>query len=431
MDRTLFTDLVRWKSSPTRKPLILNGARQVGKTWLLKHFGATCFANTVYVSLDSDETARNIFDSDYDVKRILDGLALLSGQQIVPNETLIILDEIQIAPRAITCLKYFCEDTPEYAVAAAGSLLGLAQLEGTGWPVGKVETLDLYPLTFCEFLNATDNERFVRLIIDRQYSTMALFSQKLEALLKQYYLVGGMPEAVNAFVRTGDLAQVRTIQKQILDDYRRDFAKHIPQKLWQRVVDVWESIPKHLSRENKKFVFGQIRQGARSKDYEEALTWLEQAGLITRVWHVSKPGMPLSAYTNRKAFKVFLSDVGLLGAMSELAPTAVLDESRIFTEFKGALAEQYVCQELRAACNMHPYYWSAENATAEIDFLAQTPTGAIAAIEVKAAENLQAKSLRFFADKYDVLAVRFSLSAYREEHWMTNVPLYATASAFM
>ena len=425
MRRTLMEQLVAWKNSPRRKPLIINGARQVGKTWLLKEFGRVHFESVAYVSLDNDPLARSYFDSGFDIARIIASLSLELDMDIQPGKTLIILDEVQAAPKAITSLKYFCENAPEYSVAAAGSLLGISATEGSGFPVGKVNMLDLYPLTFTEFLDATGTVRFAKLIESGDTEMMNAFSDRLAELLKQSYVVGGMPEAVNAYVAEQDVRAARATQLEILNGYVSDFAKHIPPRLLARSMLAWESIPRHLSQENKKFVFGQVRKGARAADFEESLAWLEQAGLIYKVRRVSKPHVPLSSYCGMSAYKVFMVDVGLLGAMSGLEPRDVVDGNKVFTEFKGAITEQYVCQQLVSECGLAPYYWSAENSSGEIDFLVQDG-GDVFAMEVKAEENLRAKSLRAFKDAHPVVkAVRFSLSGYREQEWMRNVPLYA------
>lgn len=425
MKRMLMDELVLWKSNPNRKPLVLNGARQVGKTWLLKEFGTRHFESVAYVSLDNDAVARSYFDMDLDARRIIASLSLQLNMDIVPEKTLIILDEIQACPKAITALKYFCESAPEYAVAAAGSLLGLSAHEGSGFPVGKVNMLDLHPLTFSEFLEATGNGRYAGLIESGDVNLMTPFAPTLEGLLRRYYVVGGMPGAVNAYLAGDDFRAARKVQEELLAGYERDFSKHVPPRLLGRMMLAWASIPRHLSRENKRFVFGQVRKGGRAADFEECLAWLEEAGLIHKVQRVDRPGLPLSAYTEQAIFKVFLLDIGLLGAMCELNPEAILAGSAVFTEFKGALTEQYVCQELIASCGFTPFYWSAENSTGEIDFLVQGG-GKIYPIEVKAKENLKAKSLRAFAGKYDgVHARRFSMSGYRDQDWMRNVPLYA------
>ena len=397
----------------------------MGKTWLLKEFGIRHFESVAYVSLDNDAVARSYFDMDLDAHRIIASLSLQLNMDIVPEKTLIILDEIQACPKAITALKYFCENAPEYAVAAAGSLLGLSAHEGSGFPVGKVNMLDLHPLTFSEFLEATGNGRYAGLIESGDVNLMTPFAPTLEGLLRRYYVVGGMPGAVNAYLAGDDFRAARKVQKELLAGYERDFSKHVPPRLLGRMMLAWASIPRHLSRENKRFVFGQVRKGGRAADFEECLAWLEEAGLIHKVQRVDKPGLPLSAYAEQAIFKVFLLDIGLLGAMCELNPEAILAGSAVFTEFKGALTEQYVCQELIASCGFTPFYWSAENSTGEIDFLVQDG-GKIYPIEVKAEENLKAKSLRAFASKYDgVPARRFSMSGYRDQDWMRNVPLYA------
>ena len=431
MERFLMDKLVEWKKDLRRKPLILNGARQVGKTWLLKAFGQAHFNNVAYVNFDNDETAKAFFEHNLDVRRIVANLALHTGVEIAPQNTLVVLDEIQEAPKALTALKYFCENAPEFAVAAAGSLLGLATHEGSGYPVGKVDTLDLHPMSFREFLDATGNKRLREMLNSADFATISAFKQKATDLLKTYYVVGGMPEAVNAHAQGANFQEVRAIQQSIVEGYQRDFAKHAPARLFPKMLATWESIPSHLSQENKKFVFGHIRQGARAKDYEETLTWLSNAGLICKVPRVTKPALPLPAYNDNKCFKVFLPDVGLLGAMSGLEPSAIVDGNAVFTEFKGALTEQFVCQQLVSDFQVQPFYWSAENSTGEVDFLVQRASQ-IFAIEVKAEENLRSKSLRAFQQKHThVNAVRLSLSDYRQQSWMVNVPLYAMTNASM
>lgn len=425
MQRKLMDRLVGWKGSERRKPLIVNGARQVGKTWILKELGRLHFESVAYVSLDKDERARRFFEPDLDPRRIVSSLSLHLDMDIDPGRTLVVLDEIQSCPAAITSLKYFCEDAQEYHVAAAGSLLGISATHGTGFPVGKVSTLNLFPLSFTEFLCATGSGRYAELVERGDHAMMDTFSDKLKELLRTYYIVGGMPEAVNAYIGTADVRDARGVQDQILTDYTSDFAKHVPANLLARTMLAWDSIPKHLSKENKKFVFGQVRKGARAADFEESLRWLEQAGLVTKVPRVSKPGMPLKAYRDQNAFKVFMLDIGLLGAMGGLSPAAMVDGGGIFTEFKGALTEQYVCQQLVSDCGLAPYYWSAENSSGEIDFLVQDGSG-VYPIEVKAEENLRAKSLRAFNERYEGMSPRrFSMSGFRDQGWMRNIPLYA------
>lgn len=425
MDRLLMSDLIEWKNKKSRKPLVLNGARQVGKTWLLKEFGKNHFENVAYIRLDNDATARLIFESDNNIKRIIDDLSIYTNEDIAPNKTLIIIDEIQEQPKAITTLKYFCEDAPQYYIAAAGSLLGLQVHSGTGWPVGKIESLNLYPLNFFEFLNATSNTKLLNKLYSGKISELSVFKQKLENLLKQYYLIGGMPEVVKNYIEKNNYDSAKKIQNQILQDYQNDFSKHIPEKLLQRTSEIWDSIPAHISQENKKFIFGNVRQGARAKDYEESIRWLENAGLVYKVQRINKPGIPLSSYVDNKSFKLFLLDTGLLCAMTGISKDIILKQNTLFTEFKGALTEQFVCQQLYSACNLKAYYWSASNSSGEIDFLVQDNQN-IYAIEVKAAENLKAKSLRAFKEKNsDCKCLRFSLADYREQDWMKNIPLYA------
>ncbi|MDO4258138.1 MAG: ATP-binding protein [Actinomycetaceae bacterium] len=425
MDRHAMSRLIDWKRNPRRKPLILNGARQVGKTWLLREFGAQHFENVAYISLDNSAVARAIFDTDPNPHRIIREISILTGRSIKAESTLIIFDEIQAAPRAITALKYFCEEAPEYAICAAGSLLGISIHEGSGYPVGKVNTINLYPLSFREYLDANDNRALRELLDSQETESINTFGPKAISLLREYYVVGGMPSAVSAFIEGASLQETREIQLQLLQDYTRDFSKHAPGRVFPRMIELWDSIPSHLSQENKKLIFGRVRHGARSKNYEESLIWLTQAGFIHQVPRVTKAALPLSAYNDHRAFKAFLLDVGLLGALADLPPESLLDGNRLFSEFKGALTEQYVCQQLISDCSVDPYYWSADNSSGEIDFLTQKD-GKIYAIEVKAEENLRAKSLRFFKEKNpEVHALRFSLSGYRDQEWMRNIPLYA------
>lgn len=421
--------LIAWKDKPRRKPLILNGARQVGKTWLLKEFGRTRFSNVAYINLDHNAVMREQFELGYDIPRLISAFQFETSEHIAEGETLIILDEIQECPRALTSLKYFCEEAPGYAIAAAGSLLGITIHDGTGYPVGKVETLDLHPMGFTEFLLATGNGNLAKLIAIDDPVMIDSFSSKLIPLLRQYYYVGGMPEAVAAFLERGMLEDAREVQNDILRGYERDISKHLSRTEAEHAIAAWESIPQHLGRENKKFVFGHIAKGARARNYQSGITWLEQAGLVTRVRRVTKPGLPLRSYADDSAFKLFLLDVGLLAAMAGLDKRTVIGGSSIFEEFKGALTEQYVCQQLISERGLAPYYWSAENSTGELDFLVQDGSR-VAAIEVKAEENLRARSLRTFKDKHpDITALRFSMSGFREQDWMRNIPLYAACNA--
>lgn len=424
MKRNLMKSLKEWKNSPYRKPLILSGARQVGKTWLMKEFGRTEYTNTVYVNFDQDINAAGLFEGSINPDRIILGLRALSGMEIDPDNTLIIFDEVQEAPRALTSLKYFCEEAPQYSIIAAGSLLGVALHAGTSFPVGKVDRMHLYPLNFQEFLYAMGEDAAAEILQTKDQRMITVLREKLSDLLRQYYYVGGMPEAVNYYKDNKEFAGVRQIQKNLLAYYQQDFSKHAESRLTERLNLVWSSIPAQLAKENRKFIYGQVRQGARAKDFELAIQWLSDCGLIHVIHRVTKPGYPLKAYEDLNAFKIYLLDVGLLGAMADLSSNTIVEGNRIFTEFKGALAEQYVLQELIAEDHLNPMYYSAENSRMEIDFIVQKGDEVIP-IEVKAEENLRAKSLRSYCEKYKPkTAVRFSMSDYREQDWMVNVPLY-------
>ena len=424
MERFAMKQLEEWYNRKNRKPLILKGARQVGKTWLMKEFGRTHFKHTAYVNFDNNKNMANVFEGDYDIDRILMAINIETGVKIHPEETLIIFDEIQESPKAIVSLKYFCEEAPEYAVIAAGSLLGVAIHKGVSFPVGKVDTLELNPLSFREFLMAMGEEGLSRLIEEVNISLIESFRVKYIDWLKKYYFIGGMPEVVSSFVEERDFTEVRRLQKRIIEMYEADFSKHTTANELPRIRMVWNSIPMQLAKENKKFFFGKIKEGARSKDFEIAIEWLLDCGLIKKVYNVSKPAMPLKVYTEFSAFKLYLIDVGLLAAMSELDAKSILDGNAIFVEFKGALTEQYVLQQLIAGTEFTPYYYSETKSEGEIDFLIQKGTN-IVPIEVKAEENLKAKSLRVYCHKFKPqMAIRTSMSNYREQDWMINVPLY-------
>ena len=426
MKREAFEKLRKWKSGTGRKPLILRGARQVGKTWLMREFGRECYGRTVYADLDADATIRAIFEQDIDVERIIRGLELAYGGRIDPDDTLIILDEIQEVPRALSSLKYFCERMPQYHIVAAGSLLGVALHEGTSFPVGKVDFLPLYPLTFKEFLGATGKDNLLELLETRDFELIKAFRQEFVECLKQYYFVGGMPEATARFSANMGYTEVREIHKRILLAFEMDFSKHAPSREVPRLRMIWQGIPAQLAKENRKFVYGLMREGARAKDYEMALLWLSDCGLIHRVSRVSKPDLPLRAYEDTKAFKVYLLDVGLMSAMSGLTPGTLLEGSNVFTEFKGALTEQYVCQQLVAA-GMPLFYWARERGNAEVDFVMQRGEDVLP-IEVKAETNLRAKSLKVYHEMYHPsLSVRTSMADYERQDWLLNLPLYAVA----
>lgn len=425
MYRDLMKDLIKWKESPERKPLTIRGARQVGKTWIMKEFGRLYFDNTVYINFDRERRLHDMLEEGLDPKRLITAIGALSGEKIVPEKTLIILDEIQEEPRALSALKYFCEEAPEYVIVSAGSLLGVALHEGTSFPVGKVDILKLYPLSFIEFLMALGKEDIADIIKEKDISLITSMKAILIEELKTYYIVGGMPEAVNCFVNKRDLNEVREVQEHLLDYYRQDFSKHAPVSLVPRLNQVWESIPAQLSKENRKFIYGQIEKGARAKDFELAIQWLSDCGLIHLVHRVKKPGIPLKTYQEMNAFKIYFNDIGLLAALGELPVSAFVDGNELFTEFKGALTEQYVLQQLISVNKVKAYYYSAENSKGEIDFLIQKNNG-VYPIEVKSSENLQAKSLKAFAEKYKLgNAIRISMSDYRKQDWMTNLPLYA------
>lgn len=428
MKRYAMQQLVDWKNKPNRKPLILKGARQVGKTWLMKEFGRQHFAKVAYVTFYNNQRMKRVFDDDYDIDRIIMNINIEAKVEVTPGDTLIIFDEIQEAPRALESLKYFCENAPEYAVVAAGSLLGVAIHKGVSYPVGKVDSIELHPMSFREFLEAMNEEQLASLISSKNHAMMSDFSSKYIFWLKNYYYVGGMPEIVQYFAEHKDYQEVRRMQKGILDQYEDDFGKHAANADLARIRMVWNSIPMQLAKENKKFFFGQIKTGARMKDFEVAIEWLLDCGLITKVYRVNKPAMPLKAYIDFAAFKLFLLDVGLLGALSELDAESILEGNEIFVEFKGALTEQFVLQELVAETEFTPYYFATDTSTFEMDFMIQKGKNVVP-VEVKAETNQQAKSLKAYCQKYaPEYAVRISMKNYHEEEWLTNLPLYAVSS---
>lgn len=425
MKRIETAELVRWKNSSSRKPLIIRGARQVGKTWLMKAFGREEYTQCAYVNFESNKALKNIFGDDFNINRIITALQIETGVTIDAKNTLIILDEIQEAPGALTSLKYFYENAPEYHIISAGSLLGVALNKHTSFPVGKVDFLDLYPLSFTEFLEAAGEKPLLDLLKSKDWTLIKTFRLKYIQLLKHYYYIGGMPEAVLAFTGNNDFNEVRSIQKRILAAYEQDFSKHAPNEIVPRIRMLWNAVPAQLAKENKKFIYGVIKQGARAKDYELAMSWLIDCGLIHKVNRVNKPGIPLKAYEDFSSFKLFMVDVGLLGALVDIDIKTLLNGSELFEEFKGALTEQFALQQLITDKELAIYYWSAENATAEIDFLVQF-SGQIIPVEVKAEENLKAKSLKVFCEKYKpATAIRTSMSDFRKEDWLTNLPLYA------
>ena len=424
MRRFALEKLKKWKNSESRKPLIIRGARQVGKTWLMKEFGRECFENVAYVNFDSNVRMKGVFEGQIDIERIILAIEIETGVTIERENTLLIFDEIQEVPRALSSLKYFYENAPEYAIVAAGSLLGVAMHKKTSFPVGKVDFMDLYPLNFQEFLCALGEERYVDILQGKDTDMVNTFKDKYIDRLREYYYVGGMPEVVQTYVDTKNFKKVRELQKNLINYYQQDFSKHAEMNLVTRLNLVWNSIPMQLAKENKKYIYGQVREGARAKDFELAIQWLLDCGLIHKVQRINKPSLPLKAYMDLNAFKVFLLDIGLLIAMTDLDVKVILEGNKIFTEFKGALTEQYVLQQLISENGVMPYYYSATNSQGEIDFVVQGKTSVIP-IEVKAEENLRAKSLKAFCDKYSPkFAVRTSMSDYRKQDWMTNIPLY-------
>lgn len=426
MERELFTKLERWMNKKNRKPLIIQGARQVGKTWIMKEFGARFYENTVYINFDNNKAMKDVFDLDFDLKRILSAIKIEYGKSFQAENTLIIFDEIQEAPKALASLKYFYENAPQYSIIAAGSLLGVALHQGTSFPVGKVDFLKLCPMSFNEFILAVGEKGLHEALRSQDYELINAYAGKYTDLLKKYYYVGGMPEVVQTYIDSDDLFEVREIQNNLLQYYEEDFSKHAPKEVVPRIMMVWNSIPSQLAKENRKFMYGVLREGARAKDFELAIQWLEDAGLILKSYRVSKPDIPLIAYMEMNSFKMFMFDVGLLTAKVGLSARLLLEGSRIFEEFKGALTEQYVAQELHAA-GYPLYYFATARSTGEIDFMLQGDLDCVP-IEVKAEQNLRARSLRAFCDKYKPgMAIRSSMSNYKQEDWLTNVPLYMLA----
>lgn len=422
MERLISRNLNLWKLHSNRKPLIIKGARQVGKTWIMKDFAKREFSSVVYVNFERDRELKGLFEQNYDITRIISTLEVFSSTDIEPGKTVIILDEIQEVKGGLTSLKYFYEEKPELHIMAAGSLLGLSIHKDQSFPVGKVEILDLHPLNFIEFLMACNEGKLIDLIVEERWEVIVTVKAKYIALLKHYYFVGGMPDAVSNYIQGSDLKEVRQIQRNILNSYELDFSKYADSRIIPRIKMIWENILPQLSKENKKFMYGALKTGARAKDYEEALIWLENYGLVHRVSRVKKANFPLKSYEDMKAFKLYVHDIGLLNAKGGLSEKVVIDSSSLFNEFKGSLTEQFVLQQFISR-DTELYYWS-EN-TAELDFLMQD-SKEIIGMEVKASENLKAKSLKVFKQKYpEVSCLRLSLSDYREEDWLTNRPLYS------
>ena len=425
MYRNAMNDLYKWKAKKDKKPLIIRGARQVGKTWLMREFGRIAFDDMVYINFDNNSQMKELFSLDMRIERIITGLELYVGHKIEPLNTLLVFDEVQEVPQALAALKYFNENAPEYQIVCAGSLLGVALHGGTSFPVGKVEFLDLYPLSFTEFMRAMGRELFVELLEKQDFVMATTFKQEFIDLLKHYYYVGGMPEVVRNFAADKDFGEVREIQQRILDSYEQDFSKHAPNEIVPRIRMLWNSIPAQLTKENKKFVYGIIKDGARAKDYELALMWLSDCGLVHKVHRVTAPHIPLKAYEDLKAFKLFVLDVGLLSCMVRLNQKVLLSGNELFIEFKGALTEQYVLQQLATLKGIGTYYWTNDRGSAEIDFLVDNGID-VMPIEVKAETNLKAKSLKTYCEKFKPnKAIRLSMADYRQEDWLLNLPLWS------
>lgn len=424
MERTVYHKLIEWKNSQDRKPLILNGARQVGKTYILKQFGEREYSKFAFFSLDRNDDVRSVFKKNTNINNILLSLSAISKVDITPGDTLVFLDEIQDCPEAIAALKLFCEEANDYHVVVAGSLLGVSLHEKVSFPVGKVDMLRIYPMSFEEWLKAMGNTKMVEVLHTKDYDLISALSDSYKNLLREYYYVGGMPEAVKAYVDKKGLNAVRNIQKQILFAYQRDFSKHAPSNQVPRINQVWNSIPSQLARENKKFIFGAVKKGARASEFEIAIQWLIDSGLIYKVNRVKEPKIPLKFYEDSNAFKVFMLDIGLFGAMVDAPADAILVNNKIFSEYKGSFTELYVHNELK--CNGYTlYYHSVENSTIEIDFLVQSGINVLP-IEVKAEENVKSKSLRtFISNNPDLKGVRFSMKDYVDQEWMINFPLYS------
>lgn len=423
MERYALQNLLKWKENPSKKPLVIQGARQVGKTWLLKEFGKNYYQKVVYVNFDNNEKMDNLFSGDMDIEHIISGLEVYSQIKIIPNDTLIIFDEIQENPNALNSLKYFYENAPEYQIVSAGSLLGVALThQGKSFPVGKVEFMDLYPMSFCEFLTAIGEEKLCELLRKLDFNLIKVFKSKYEELLKKYLYIGGMPEVVKNYVENKDFIKVRELQKQLLKAYEEDFGKHIAKKDTPKVQMIWDSIPSQLAKRNPKFIYRLLKEGARAKEFEDALIWLKKTGLVYQVNKLTKPDLPIFSYEDRSSFKLYMLDTGLFCAKSLLDVETLLDGSRIFEEFRASLTEQYVLQELKTLPEMPITYWEGKNS--EVDFVIQHKNGVVP-VEVKATTNLKAKSLKAYCDKYTPeKAVRTSLSDYKKTDHLFDIPLY-------
>jgi predicted AAA+ superfamily ATPase len=424
MHRIAYQKLLDWKNKSNRLPLIIQGARQVGKTWLMKEFGQNEYEHTAYFNFESSIELHNIFKSGFNISRIIKSLEILNGNEINPDNTLIIFDEIQSCPEALTSLKYFQENAPNFHVFAAGSLLGVAMHQGVSFPVGKVELFTLYPLTFHEYLQAINENALLMAIIENDHEILKSFHAILTEHFKKYLYVGGMPAVINKFASNSDLLSVRELQLQILASYENDFSKHAPISQLPRIRMIWQSIVSQLAKENSKFIYSLIRKGSRAKEFELAIEWLSNAGLIHKVNRINKSGMPITAYADWNDFKLYLHDVGLLGALANLPPNVILEGNHVFEEFKGVLSEQFICQQI-VSQSFQPFYWSPDEGRSEVDFIIQK-SDQIIPIEVKSSENLKSRSLRVYYDKYlPKECIRTSLSPYILQDWMKNIPMYS------
>ena len=432
MKRTLYNQLVEWKNSPARKPLILEGARQVGKTWLMKEFGKNKYENMVYVNCADEDFAKSLFLRDLKPDRILRDIVANTRQRIEPGNTLLIFDEIQEAPNGITSLKYFCEDAPEQHVIAAGSLLGVIHHPGESYPVGKVNILRLYPMSFEEFLWARGYEKLAEILKACEWESIEVLQSTLEDLLRQYFYVGGMPEAVLDWTTQEDVLNIREIQNRIINSYANDISKHAGAEA-ERIRMVWNSIPAQLAKDNKKFIYGAVKKGGRAKDFEVAIQWLVDAGLVIKVNRCNQPRQPLKFYMDSAAFKIYLLDCGLFATLCETKPSDMLLGDNAFVEFKGAFAENYVLQQITASAQIPVYYYSKDGSTQEVDFLVQTPDRVVP-LEVKAEENVKSKSLSTFVKEdfksLNLKGLRCSMKPYIDQGWMENIPLYAVEAYF-
>lgn len=425
MNRAVINELVNWKKAKNRKPLIIQGARQVGKTWLMKEFGRRKFEQVTYLNFESSTRLRELFVQDFNIERIISTIEIETNKKINPNNTLLIFDEIQEVEKGLTALKYFYELAPQYYIVAAGSLLGVSLQKNNSFPVGKVDFIKLYPLSFSEFLENLGEEKLAIQIQKQNWEVITVFHEKLVELLRLYYYIGGMPEVVADYIQNKDLEGAKALQKKIILGYENDFAKHAPNEIVPRIRLVWNALISQLAKENRKFVYGQVKHGARAKDFETAINWLCDAGLVLKVNRIEKPDLPIASYADYDSFKLFMLDIGLLNAVADLDKKILLEKNKILTEFKGALTEQYVCQQLKLKHEL--FYWTAQNATAELDFVIQNKNKLIP-LEVKAEENLKSKSLKVFVDKYkNKHALRTSMNKFRKEAWLTNVPLYGIA----